>query len=125
MTNMIQNAKDQVLALTGKAYEKAAAAKEARERRTMFDPARTEAIVQRYGYSRAVCGLLEKSRGNLENLLDFLADEGFPPAEKEALLLTLTEKDWRGRGCRRPPGGVGGTPGVGLPPGYGLPPDSL
>ncbi len=75
--------------------EKAAAAKEARERRTMFDPARTEAIVQRYGYSRAVCGLLEKSRGNLENLLDFLADEGFPPAEKEALLLTLTEKDWR------------------------------
>ena len=61
----------------------------------MFDPAQAEAAAQRYGYSRAVCGLLEKSRGNQENLLDFLADEGFPPAEKEALLLTLTEKDWR------------------------------
>ena len=77
--------------------EKSAAARERRERRAaaMFDPVRAEAVVRQYGYSRAVYELLEKSRGNFDRLLGFLADGEFAAGDKEALLLSLTEKDWR------------------------------
>ena len=77
--------------------EKSAAAKEKRERRAaaMFDPVRAEAVVRQYGYSQAVYELLEKSRGNFDRLLDFLADGEFAAGDKEALLLSLPEKDWR------------------------------
>lgn len=77
--------------------KKAAAAKEKRSRRVkaMYDPARAEAAVRRYGYGGAVQALLEESRGNLDRLLDFLEDERFAAGDKEALLLTLTAKDWR------------------------------
>ena len=77
--------------------KKSAAAREKRERRAaaMFDPVRAEAVVRQYGYSQAVYELLEKSRGNFDRLLDFLADGEFAAGDKEALLLSLTEKDWR------------------------------
>ncbi|MDE7220338.1 MAG: transglutaminase domain-containing protein [Oscillospiraceae bacterium] len=77
--------------------QKSAAAGEKRQRRAegMFDPVRAGEAVRRYGCSQAVYALLEKSCGNMEGLLDFLADERFDAGEKERLLLTLTEKDWR------------------------------
>ena len=77
--------------------EKTSAANEKRERRAagMFDPAQAMAVVRQYGYSQAVYELLKKSSGNFERLLDFLADGEFAAGDKEALLLSLTEKDWR------------------------------
>ena len=77
--------------------KKTAAANAKREARVaaMFDAAKARALVEKYGYSQEIYELLLESRGNVERLMDFLADESFAPAEKEALLLTLSRKDRR------------------------------
>ena len=77
--------------------KKAAAAGERRTRReaALFDERRCAAVVEQYGYSPAVYELLRSSLGNGENLLIFLEDASWTPREKEALLLTLSQKDLR------------------------------
>lgn len=77
--------------------KKTAAANAKREARVaaMFDAAKAKAVVDKYGYSQEIYDLLFESRGNVEPLMAFLSDETFAPAEKEALLLTLSKKDRR------------------------------
>lgn len=77
--------------------KKVAAASAKREARVaaMFDAAKAKSLVEKYGYSQEIYDLLFESRGNVERLMDFLSDEAFAPAEKEALLLTLSKKDRR------------------------------
>ena len=77
--------------------EKTAAANARREARVaaMFDREKAERLVKQYGYSRKIYDLLFESRGNADRLMEFLGDETFAPAEKEALLLTLSQKDRR------------------------------
>ena len=76
---------------------KTAAANAKREARVaaMFDEARTKAVVEKYGYSQEIYGLIDESRSNGKRLLDFLEDTMFSAKEKEALLLTLSKKDRR------------------------------
>lgn len=77
--------------------KKTAAANAKREARVaaMFDAAKVKALVEKYGYSQEIYDLLFESRGNVDRLMDFLSDEAFTSAEKEALLLTLSKKDRR------------------------------
>ena len=77
--------------------KKTAAANAKREARVaaMFDEERTRAVVEKYGYSQEIYGLIDESRSNGKRLLDFLEDEMFSAREKEALLLTLSKKDRR------------------------------
>ena len=77
--------------------KKTDAANAKREQRVadMFDEAAARAVVEKYGYGEEVYNILFESRSNVNNLIEFLSDEAFTPAEKEKLLLTLSRKDRR------------------------------
>lgn len=76
---------------------KTAAANEKREKKVegMFDALRTSEAVEKFGYSHKIADIVREGRGNGGELLNFLENESFSPSEKENILLTLTEKDWR------------------------------
>lgn len=73
------------------------AANAKREQRVadMFDAEKARTVVDKYGYSEEIYNVLFESRSNLNNLIEFLSDEVFTPAEKEKIILTLSKKDRR------------------------------
>ncbi len=73
------------------------AANAKREQRVadMFDAEKARTVVDKYGYSEEIYNVLFESRSNLNNLIEFLSDEAFTPAEKEKIILTLSKKDRR------------------------------
>lgn len=81
--------------LLGQKKAATAGEKRARWEGEQFDIQRSTAVVEQYGYGPTVYELLRSSRGNGENLLDFLENPAWAPGEKEALLLTLSQKDLR------------------------------
>lgn len=77
--------------------QKTDAANAKREQRVadMFCEEKARAVVAKYGYSEEIYNVLFESRSNLNNLIEFLSDEAFTPAEKEKIILTLSKKDRR------------------------------
>ncbi len=73
----------------------AAAAKREERAKSMFDQSKAEWIKEKYGYSQKILDVLKNSYGNFENILSFLQNDTFTAEEKEGLLLTLTDKDYR------------------------------
>ena len=74
-----------------------AAATENRRLRTeaAYDPACVQALRARFGYGAEIEALLRAGCGNFAALAEFLAEPAFAPAQKLALLRTLSEKDLR------------------------------
>ncbi len=80
-----------------RAAEKLSAANETRRLRTeaAYDPARLQALRAQFGYGPELEDILRAACGNFAALAEFLAAPTFAPAQKLALLQTLTEKDLR------------------------------
>ena len=80
-----------------RAAEQLAAANEKRRLRTeaAYDPARVQALCAEFGYGPEVEAILRAACGNFDALAEFLAEPAFGPAQKLALLQTLSEKDLR------------------------------
>lgn len=60
-----------------------------------YDPARVQALCAQFGYGPEVEAILRAACGNFDALAEFLAEPAFGPAQKLALLQTLSEKDLR------------------------------
>ena len=77
--------------------EQLAAANEKRRRQAeaAYDPARVRELRTQFGYGAEIEALLRAGCGNFAALADFLAEPAFAPAQKLALLRTLSEKDLR------------------------------
>ena len=60
-----------------------------------YDPARVQALCAEFGYGPEVEAILCAACGNFDALAEFLAEPAFGPAQKLALLQTLSEKDLR------------------------------
>ena len=80
-----------------RAAEQLASANEKRRLRTeaAYDPARVQALRAQFGYGPEVEAILRTACGNFDALAEFLAEPAFGPAQKLALLQTLSEKDLR------------------------------
>ena len=80
-----------------RAAEQLAAANEKRRLRTeaAYDPARVQALRAQFGYGPEVEAILRAACRNFDALAEFLAEPAFAPAQKLALLQTLSEKDLR------------------------------
>lgn len=80
-----------------RAAEQLASANEKRRLRTeaAYDPARVQALRAEFGYGPEVEAILRAACGNFDALAEFLAEPAFGPAQKLALLQTLSEKDLR------------------------------
>ena len=74
-----------------------AAANEKRRLRTgaAYDAARVQELRAQFGYGAEIEPLLRAGCGNFAALAEFLAEPAFAPAQKLALLRTLSEKDLR------------------------------
>ncbi|MDL2248430.1 transglutaminase [Tyzzerella sp. OttesenSCG-928-J15] len=75
--------------------KKTAAANEKRIKRftAMYNSAKAEELAKKYGYSENIYDLLKAGCENFDAIAEFLEDTNYDPADKEALLLTLTKKD--------------------------------
>ena len=80
-----------------RAAEQLASANEKRRLRmeAAYDPARVQALCAEFGYGPEVEAILRAACGNFDALAEFLAEPAFGPAQKLALLQTLSEKDLR------------------------------
>ena len=80
-----------------RAAEQLAAANEKRCIRTeaAYDPVRARQLRAQFGYGAEIEALLRAGCGNFDALAAFLTEPAFVPAQKLALLQTLSEKDLR------------------------------
>ena len=80
-----------------RAAEQLAAANETRRLRmeAAYDPVRVRQLRAQFGYGAEIEALLRAGCGNFDTLAAFLAEPAFEPAQKLALLQTLSEKDLR------------------------------
>ena len=80
-----------------RAAEQLASANEKRRLRmeAAYDPDRVQALCAQFGYGPEVEAILRAACGNFDALAEFLAEPAFGPAQKLALLQTLSEKDLR------------------------------
>ena len=80
-----------------RAAERLAAANEIRRLRVeaAYDPVYARQLRAQFGYGAEIEALLRAGCGNFDTLAEFLAEPAFAPAQKLALLQTLSEKDLR------------------------------